>query len=399
MVIFYIAKIHYTAMRAIILAAGEGYRLRPLTAYMPKVMLPVGNRPILEYVITALRKNSVKDITIVVGYKSDKIKQYFGSGKDFNVNIEYVTQRKLLGTAHALYKARTDEEFLLLYGDNIVSERCVEELLKEEKNTIIATYSKRASRYGIVKVKNGKLEDFTSGNSQDEGLIFTGMGRFSPDIFEEIEKIMEMGVYELTDVLKEMKVKVKISHCGWSDAIYPMDLLMLNEQSLRNNVRRISGKIEESTIIGNVEIGENTKIGAGAYIRGNVKIGENCDIGPNSVIIGDTSIGDGVIIGALSYVENSIIMKDTQIEEGSLIKNSVIGRDVSIGPKFVTISGKRERITDGEIVDCNGGAIIGDGAELGAMVIVHPGIRIGANSKISDLKVLTEDVLNGESVR
>ncbi len=387
-------------MRAIILAAGEGYRLRPLTTYLPKVMIPVGNKPILEYVIEALSKNSIRDITMVVGYKENKIKQYFGSGRDFNVNIHYVEQGKLLGTAHALYQARTDEEFLLFYGDNIIGEDCVRELLNTNKNTIIATYSKKAFRYGIVNVKNGKVEEIMKAkDSPDEGLIFTGMGHFSPQIFEEIRNAMKNSIYDLPEILSEMKVNVKISKCPWGDAVYPLDLLLLNEHSLRSNIRKLSGKIEEATIIGDVEIGENTTIGAGAYIKGNVKLGENCKIGPNTIILGDTSIGDGVEIGALSYIENSIIMEDTRIEEGALVKNSVIGRDVKIGPRLVILSGKRERVMDGEIVECEGGAVIGDGAEIGAMVVIYPGTRIGANSKISDLKVIKEDVENGESVR
>ena len=384
-------------MRAIILAAGEGMRLRPLTTYMPKVMLPVGNKPILEYVIEALRNNSIKEITIVVGYKSDKIKQYFGNGADFGVRIDYVEQKKQLGTAHALYQAKNDEEFLLLFGDNIVGERCVKELVNTKINTIIGAHSNRISAYGIVESMNGKIKIVRS-SRDGEAIVFTGMGHFDGEIFRIIEERMEEGIYNLPEILNDMNIGLKITDCEWKDAIYPWDLIELNSYSLRGNVRKLAGKIEESTIIGNVEIGENSRIGAGTYIYGNVKIGENCEIGPNSVIIGDTSIGEGVRIGALSYIENSLIMDDVSIGEGAYLKDSVIGREAWLGVKFVGLSGKARKIVEGDIIDVNGGIIIGDGAYIGSSVVIHPGVVVGSNAKIESLKVLKEDVSNEERV-
>ena len=384
-------------MRAIILAAGEGMRLRPLTTYMPKVMLPVGNKPILEYVVEALRNNSIKEITIVVGYKSDRIKQYFGNGADFGVHIDYVEQRKQLGTAHALYQAKIDGEFLLLFGDNIVGERCVKELLNTKINTIIGAHSNRISAYGIVESVDGNIKIVRS-SWDGEAIAFTGMGHFDGEIFGIIEEKMKEGIYNLPEILNDMGIRLKITDCEWKDAIYPWDLIELNSYSLRRNVRKLAGKIEESTIIGNVEIGENSRIGAGTYIHGNVKIGENCEIGPNSVIIGDTSIGDGVRIGALSYIENSLIMDNVSIGEGSYLKDSVIGRESWLGVKFVGLSGKARKIVEGEIIDVNSGIIIGEGAYIGSSVVIHPGVVVGSNAKIGSLKVLKEDVANEERV-
>jgi len=387
-------------MQAIILAAGEGHRLRPLTTNMPKVMLPVGNKPILEYVIDALRENYVNHITIVVGYRADKIKQYFGNGSEFGVHIDYVMQKKQLGTAHALYQARMDDEFLLLYGDNMITGDCVRELLKTETYTIIGTYSNKPSRYGVIESRGNKLMKIREKPSMEEGaIVFTGMAHFDAEIFNAIEEAMKDGIYKLPDVLNRMDIKIKIVDCCWKDAIYPWDLLELNSYALKGNIRKLAGKIEDSTIIGNVEIGENTEIGAGSYIRGNVRIGENCHIGPNTVIIGDTSIGEGVSIGALSYIENSIIMNDTSIGIGAVIKDSVIGREANIGNKFITLSGRRKRIIEDEIMEISGGVIIGDGANIGSAIITHPCITIGANARISDLKSIDFDVENDESVR
>ncbi len=386
-------------MRAIVLAAGEGYRLRPLTVHTPKVMLPVGNRPILEYVIEALRRKNVRDITIVVGYHADRVKQYFGSGRDFGVNITYVHQRKQLGTAHALYQARCDEEFLLLYGDNIIDERCVEQIMGAERNTVLVSRSNRAREYGVLVHGKDRTIIVEKPESGEENVVFTGIAKFGPEIFGEIERAMREEIYDLPKVLNRIKINYLNASCGWMDAVFPLDLLDLNRHALRGITRRLGGKVENATIVGNVEIGDGTVVGAGSYISGNVRIGENCFIGPNTVILGDTSIGDGVRIGAQSYVENSIIMEDTQIEEGALIKNSVIGRDASIGARFTAISGERKKVVGDRIYRLVGGAVVGDGAEIGAVVVLHPGVHVGAGAKIADLKVLNEDVSDGESVR
>lgn len=385
-------------MRAVILAAGEGKRLRPLTTYMPKVMLPVGNKPILEFIIKALVENHLRDITIVVGYQEDKIKQYFGNGSEFGARIDYVFQKKQLGTAHALYQARMDDEFLLLYGDNFITSECVKELLKSEVNTILGSYSDRPWEYGVIEKKSNKLVKIKEKVREGEGaIVFTGMGHFDGKIFELIEERMKEGIYNLPDILNDMEMKIKVVS-GWRDAIYPWDLLELNSYALKNTTRKLSGKIEDSTIIGDVEIGEDTKICAGSYIRGKVKIGKNCEIGPNSVILGDTSIGDGVRIGAMSYIENSIIMGDTNIGINALIKDSVIGRNVDIAPKFVTLSGKIKRILNDEVIEVAGGAVIGDDASIGTGVVVNPGVLIGSNSNIGALKLIDKDVANGERV-
>ena len=112
-------------MKAVILAAGEGMRLRPLTVSEPKVMIPVANRPILEYVVEALVGNDIEDIVIVVGYRKERIMSHFEDGKKFGAKIEYVVQEKQLGNAHALAcaKDRLSEDFVVLPGDNIVDKR------------------------------------------------------------------------------------------------------------------------------------------------------------------------------------------------------------------------------------------------------------------------------------
>ena len=118
-------------MKAVILAAGEGRRLRPFTETMPKVMLPIANKPILEYVFDAIKKAGINEIVVVVGYKKEIIMEYF---KDYEgLKISYVFQDKQLGTAHALLQARNHikETFLVLSGDNIIDEESLSNIIQD----------------------------------------------------------------------------------------------------------------------------------------------------------------------------------------------------------------------------------------------------------------------------
>src|SRR5881296_2580550 len=119
-------------MKAVILAAGEGARMGPFTASLPKVMIPVGNRPLLEYVVQALVENGVHDLLFVVGYRRERIQAYFQDGKALGAHITYVTQTKQLGTAHAIWEARAhlDDPFVVLNGSNMVDGRFVSDLLE-----------------------------------------------------------------------------------------------------------------------------------------------------------------------------------------------------------------------------------------------------------------------------
>ena len=114
-------------MKAVILAAGEGKRLRPFTETMPKVMLPVANKPILEYIVDAVKNCGIDEIIIVVGYKKEVIMEYFKNYKD--CKITYVTQENHLGTAHALLQAKhkLDDTFIVLSGDNIIDQESIEQ--------------------------------------------------------------------------------------------------------------------------------------------------------------------------------------------------------------------------------------------------------------------------------
>jgi glucose-1-phosphate thymidylyltransferase len=396
-------------MKAVVLAAGEGRRCRPLTLTRSKVMLPVANKPILEHVINALAKNDVQDVILIVGYEKERVMDYFGDGGEFGVKIRYIEQKAQIGTAHAILKARDsigpeNETFLVVNGDNIIEPNTIRDLLKSAGGdaTVLACKKENATGYGVIVVDGQRIKKIVEKPQHIVShLINTGIYLFRPQIFEIIERtpLTHTGEYAITDTLQimideGMQVMMANTFSDWLDAPYSWDLLKANpivlgefEQDLQK------GTIEEGAVVkGSVSIGSNTTIRSGCYIVGPVVIGDNCDIGPNAVILPSTSIGNNISIASFTQIQNSIIMSDVRIGTHSSISNSVIGSNITIGSHFVTEEKEKLMIEiEGSLHFSDKlGTIIGDDTEIGSNVLVRAGIMVYPNCRINSGKILTE---------
>ncbi|MDG6243625.1 MAG: sugar phosphate nucleotidyltransferase [Methanolobus sp.] len=398
-------------MKAIILAAGEGKRCRPLTLTRSKVMLTVANKPILEHVINALVANDIKDIILIVGYKKERIMDYFEDGINFGVKIEYIEQKAQIGTAHAILQARQkisadEEEFIVVNGDNIIGPDVISDLIRGAGGdaTLLACKKNDVSDYGVIVAKGKNVSEIIEKpKTLVSHLINTGIYLFRQEIFEMIEKtpISPTGEYAITDTLQamidsKMSVTMAVTNAEWLDAAYSWDLLEANTIVLGNLEEDLEdAKIEDGVSIkGNVYIGKNTTIRAGSYIVGPVIIGDNCDIGPGVVILPSTSIGSNVSVASFSQIRNSILMNDVRISTHSNISSSVIGSNVATGPNFITEEGNDMLIQiEGELQHAEIlGTIVGDDAEIGGNVLVRAGNMISSNCRISSGKTISEDI-------
>ena len=396
-------------MKAVILAAGEGIRLRPLTLYKPKVMIRVANRPILEYVVRALAHNRVKDILMIVGYRRERIMTYFEDGQKFGVNIEYEVQEKQLGTAHALSLAegKVDDGFLVLPGDNIADPAIVRDLLASQAPyTIAVTESNLPSKYGVVLLRGKQVTRIVEKPESPMGnLISTGIFQLSSKIFGTIKQCAQQGSHDMTAVFQALldageKISALKTPARWSDVVYPWDLLDLNARVLSEGGEATAGTLESGVHIrGNVQIGEGSVIRSGTYIEGPVRIGRGCDIGPNVCILPSVSIGDNVHVQSSTEIRNSLIMSDVTIGPGGLVSHSVIGDGSRLGAHFVAGADKAQVILDKEVhnVPCLG-VIMGEDTVAGNCVTVEPGIFIGSSCRIASLKNIARMVPDNTSV-
>ncbi len=393
-------------MDAIILAAGEGTRLRPLTSTRPKPMLPVAGKPILKWDLEALRENRVKKAIIIVGYKKEAITDYFGNSFK-GMEIEYITQREQLGTGHAVSMAEksVDGKFLVMNGDLLVSKNLISDFIKDSNKlnsdaSLCVVEVKNPSEFGIIELEGNSIKNIVEKPKESKSnLANAGIYIFNSKIFDAIKRIEKSArlEYELTDAIKLMlpDSNVNAFHCSeqWIDIGRPWDLLDANEIIMRSIELDISknSEIEKFAVLkGDVHIGENTIVRSGSYIEGPVYIGKNCRIGPNCYIRPYSCILDKVHIGNSVEIKNSIIMSGTNIPHLSYIGDSIIGENCNFGAGTnianlrvdndeIRIEIKNKLIKSGRR---KFGCIMGDNVKTGINVSIMPGRAIYPNAYV-----------------
>lgn len=405
-------------LKAIILSAGEGSRMRPLTLTKPKTMLPVAGKPIIQYNIESLRDNGITDILLIVRYKEEIVRNYFGDGSDFGVNISYKTQKDFLGTANAISYGEDfiDDSIIVLNGDIILDDEIIHEIIKKYNylspdTLMLLTEVEDPSAFGVVEIENGNIKNIVEKPKREEApsnLVNAGIYIFNKDIFDKIREteISERGEYEITDSvsLQIEDNKTVIGHKtskDWIDVGRPWELIEVNEELIGKLKTEIKGTVEAGAVIhGEVFLDEGSVIKAGVYIEGSVYIGKNCDIGPNSYIRGNTYFGDNVHVGNAVEIKNSIIMENTNVSHLSYVGDSVIGSNCNIAAgtnianlRFdnatIKTKIKNQKIDSGRR---KLGAIIGDSVKTGINSSFSPGVKVGNNSTIGSGVLLYEDL-------
>ncbi len=383
-------------MKAVILAAGEGNRMRPLTYTRPKVMLPIANKPILEHLLIEAKEAGIKEFIFIVGYHDEQVRDYFGGGEKWDVSITYCNQRKQLGTADAVrtVEGLVEGNFLMINGDIIVNQKDIKSLTSKDKTTMSVIEVRDTRDLGLVEVQEKRVVRIHEKvGKPPSNLANAGLYLFTPAIFPAIAQTPKSprGEYEITDSLQlmidggQVVAYQKIGY--WLDLSYPWNLLPANESILSEIKAENLGEIEDNVVIkGAVAIGQGTVVRSGSYIIGPVTIGQNCDIGPNCYIRPSTAIGDDCHIGSAVEVKNSIIMKGTKIPHHNYVGDSVMGEDCNLGAgtkianlrldeKEIWVAGhntRRRKL----------GAIIGDGVKTGINVSIDVGTMIGNNTYI-----------------
>ena len=409
-------------MKAVILTAGKGIRLKPITSPIPKPMIPIAGKPLLEHNLLGLKKAGIKEILLIVGYKEEIIKEYFGDGIDkFGIKISYITQKKYLGTANAASYARDfvkNDIFLMMYGDIIVDPIIFKNIISEysekrPEGLISLLEVENPYNYGVISLdKNGFVKKITEKPSPDlnlGNLANIGIYIFNPLIFKAIDNtgLSIRNEYELTDSMNILinkfggKITGYISkNLYWNDIGLPWQLLDANKYLLDNLNRDIRGNIEENVNIkGFVYIDEGTIVKSGSYIEGPCYIGKNNLIGPNAFIRPYTSIQNNCHIG-ISEVKNSVIFSNTNIPHFNYIGDSIICNNVNLGAGTnianLRLDNKniKVRIKNNNI-DSNKrklGAIIGSNVKTGINVSIMCGKKIGMNSQIGANTLVNDDV-------
>lgn len=317
-------------MKAIILAAGQGTRLRPVTLTMPKPLVPVANKRLIEYAIDTIRGAGINEIGIVVNNLDSPIVATFGDGKSLGVHLEYIIQEEQLGLAHAASLCKPfvgDEPFAMFLGDNIFQDKMSDFISSfpdsDADAAIVLTEVSDPSRFGIAVVEDEHINRvLEKPKDPPSNLAIVGVYLFRSSIFDAIAKIKPSarGEYEITDAIQVLiDEKMKISPYrlkGWYiDAGKPDPIILANQLVLEelpwSPAPTDNGKIQGSSEVSHrVIIGEGSQI-IDSVVRGPVIIGKNTII-RESYVGPYTAIGDNCTIEG-SEIEASIVMTNCQI--------------------------------------------------------------------------------------
>jgi len=407
-------------MKAVILAAGEGTRLRPITSSKPKPMIKISGKPILEHIINSLSYSEITEVIIVTNYKGEVIQQYFKDRKLDNLKISFKKQEKMIGTGNALgiTESMINEDFILVYGDLLFSPNALKKIIhifktKKLDGVIAVIPVKNPEKYGIIEIeKNQKIKriiEKPDSNNAPSNLANAGLYIFSKEIFKKIKQLKPSirGEYELTDAISQF-IKdgkqieaVKISDKDWIDISRPWDLLEANKWILKRLNHKILGTVEEGAqLIGPVTVAANAKIRSGVYIQGPAFIDEGSDIGPNCYIRPYTSIGKNVRIGNACEIKNTIIMDKTHVGHLSYVGDSILCENCNLGAGTIIANYRFDAKSvkmkvQNKILDSGRrklGAILGDNVKTGIHSILLPGVKVGNNSWIGVNYVVERDI-------
>jgi UDP-N-acetylglucosamine diphosphorylase/glucosamine-1-phosphate N-acetyltransferase len=379
--------------QAVILAAGEGQRLRPFTVTRPKTMISIADRPILHFIIESLARNGIRDIIFVVGYRKEQIYDYMGSGEKFGVKISYVTQETQLGTAHALSLVRdmVGDEFLVLPGDNLIEAHTIADFVDTKPEAVLVKRVKDPASYGVVQVEGGEVKKIEEKPKEaGSNLVNTGIYAFTKDVFNYIDSVLDIPDVLNTMVSEGYAIKALETEGTWLDVIYPWDIITLNNAILQNIESGLGGTVEDGAVLkGKVEIGQDTIIRAGSMIYGPAVIGSGCEIGPQACIMPSTSIGDNVVVSSFTQIRNSVIGDDVNLGPGCIISDSIIDKGCMIKGRFTAFGGKSDIRVNDVSPAINVGVIMGEGCKVEGNVTAQPGAIIGNGCQIQLSRTLS----------
>ncbi|QLG60514.1 bifunctional sugar-1-phosphate nucleotidylyltransferase/acetyltransferase [Halorarum salinum] len=386
-------------MQTVLLAAGEGTRMRPLTAERPKPMLPVAGRPLVAHAAAAAVAAGASRLVVVVGYEAAPVREQFGD--EFRgVPVEYVEQPEQRGTADAVRTAapRLDPgPFAVLNGDALYDERSLSTLY--DVAPAVGSYRvDNPGDYGVLHTEERGDETVATGVTEKPAdppsdLINTGAYVFpgAAQDWLDVEE-SERGELELTDVLTRACERTDVRAVPfdrWLDVGRPWELLEANEWKLSELERDVRGEVHgDADLRGAVVVEEGASVDAGVVIEGPALVRSGANVGPNAYVRGSTLLESGSKVGHSVEVKNSVLMAGATAGHLSYVGDSLLGRDVNFGAG-TTVANLRH---DGEAVRLrvNGGAVstgrrkfgvvCGDDVKTAIDTNLNAGVKLGTGA-------------------
>ncbi len=374
-------------MKAVVMAGGEGTRLRPLTSNQPKPMVPVVGKPCMEHILELLREHGMNEVIVTVAFLPQAIRSYFGQGESLGMQIGYSVEESPLGTAGSVRLAakQLDETFLVISGDAL----CDVDLsalvaFHKEKGAAVTIGLKSVDNpleFGIVVTdEEGRIERFLEKPSWGQvfsDTINTGIYVVEPEVLNHVPTDRPYDFSkELFPYLLEMGRPLYgyVMDGYWQDIGNLDQFRQANFDALEENVRL---NIPGIRIRGNVWLGEGGEIADLEQIEGPAYIGNYCRVAPGAVVGSHSVLSNSVTLRERTRVTRSVIDASTHVGRNSLIEGAILGRSCDIRAH----------------VRIHEGVAIGDEVTIGAETVVMPGVRIYPYKDVESGSLIHESVI------
>lgn len=358
-------------MKAVVMAGGEGTRLRPMTSSMPKPLLPVANRPIMEHVLRLLKRHGLSETVVTVQFLASLVKNYFGDGEELGMELTYANEEKPLGTAGSVKNAEEalkDDAFLVISGDAL-TDFDLTDLIRFHKEkgalvTVCLTRVPNPLEFGITIVdEEGKVERFLE--KPTWGQVFsdtvnTGIYVMEPEVFNYVDP--DVPVDWSGDVFPQLMKEGRpifgyVAEGYWED-------VGTHESYVKAQADVLEGKVQVEMdgfeISPGVWIAEGAEVSPDAVLRGPLYIGDYAKVEAGVEIREHTVVGSNVVVKSGAFLHRAVIHDNVYIGPHSNLRGCVIGKNTDIM--------RAARIEDG--------AVIGDECLVGEESIIQGNVRV-----------------------
>jgi mannose-1-phosphate guanylyltransferase/phosphomannomutase len=357
-------------VKAVIMAGGEGTRLRPLTSNQPKPMMPLANRPMMEHIVRLLKEHGFDDIVVTLAFVPQAIRTYFGDGSEFGVRMVYATEETPLGTAGSVRNAmdELDEPFLVISGDVLTDIDLSEIVHFHRQRDALATIALKAMEnpleFGIVITgADGKVERFLE--KPGWGQVFsdtinTGIYMLEPEIFDFIAEgePVDFSADVFPRLLEQRKPLFGAVAEGYWEDVGTLDAYIRAHHDV------LDGKVEVDVpgfrLGDGVWVGESSEIDPDATIEGPILIGDYCRVEAGAHLREYTVLGSNVMVRSDAYVQRAVVHDNAYISQGVRLRGCVIGRSSDLR------NGAR----------CEEGVVVGDNCFVGEHAVINPNVKV-----------------------
>jgi mannose-1-phosphate guanylyltransferase/phosphomannomutase len=380
-------------MKAVVMAGGEGSRLRPLTLGRPKPMAPLVNKPVIAHILALLKKHGITEVVITVQYMADMIQRYFGDGQGLGMKLYYSVEDVPLGTAGSVKNAQSflDEPFIVISGDALtdidLGKLIAFHQKKKAKVTITLYRVPDPLEYGVVIAEeNGRIQRFLEKPGWSEVIsdtVNTGIYVIEPEVLDYFDA---GKVFDFSQNLFPLMMRKGDPLYGYVADGYWTDVGNLQEY-LRASADILERKVSVEPLGAEVRPGvwceDDVDIAPDAHLEGPIFLGSGVRIREQAHIVGPAVVRDNTIVEARAHIEHSVIWSNSYIGEACDVRGSIICTQCSIKNQAVIFEG----------------AVIGDNTTIGQQAVIHPNVKIWPGKEIEPGAIVKTSIIWGSQGR